>query len=110
MPLGAFPAGSTGIHHIAYPCGPDNSNMVKQAAFSLATSGDGATVDGHIWFVSTTDAGPGGKPIFISEEDFTLDVHVRRTWKCPANTDQIIVDIRTTHDRDVAWCLELTPR
>lgn len=109
MPMGMWEAGTNITKHLVFPCGPDNSQLVSQAGFSMAIGGGGAQATGHIWFIGTTAIRGGGDPIYIHEEDFTLKQDTRSEWFVPANTDQIHV-LLASANFPVAWCLELFPK
>lgn len=109
MPMGLWEPGQNLTKHIVWPCGPDNSMLVSQAGFSMATGGGGAAANGHIWFIGTTTIRGDGQPVYIHEEDWDLKQDVRKEWAVPANTDQIHVTIASANF-PIAWCLELFPK
>lgn len=90
-------------HHIVWPVGPDNSEIVKAGWLSLSTGFAGAT--GHLWFIGTDST--NGKPVYIQDFDFKLVMDVRSVWTLPPNTDKISLTLLTESDNPVAWCLEL---
>lgn len=106
MGMGAWPAGTNQYHQLVFPCGPDNSGIVQAGWLSFATGGGGATADIHVWFTTTDniDSNPTGRD--LDSVDVSLEEGKRWYMRCPNNTDQIGVMIRSATN-EVAWCLEL---
>lgn len=106
MGMGAWPAGTNQFHFLCFPTGPDNSLIADFAYFSLATGGPNGSADCHVWF-TTTDASqnpPTGKD--LDSVDVSLSEGVRWYMRCPDNTDQIAVLIRSSTN-ELSWALEV---
>lgn len=95
------------FHQLVWPFGPDNSNITKQAWFSLSKGWDDNLnpVSGHVWFTSTS--ADGKAPVYLGDAAFKLVQDVRKwNWNIPANTDKISIQL-DPHAHAIGWCIEV---